>query len=98
MTSLVLVDLCTRFEDAAKRAKALAASFSTPVAVERAGDKFAVKAPHRVSAALAAEDRGYSGYENYDEDSERDLIADERMSDQEDWGRSNRDGWFYSDD
>jgi hypothetical protein len=109
MDNLVSYDRFAKFSDAAEAAKAFAISNAVPATVRRYPNGWEVLVPVGSTASGAsladlqrAEDDAESG-SHYDDDGndsyeEMRELHEEIESDQEDWARSDEDGWYYGDE
>lgn len=85
------------FKDAAREARWLSRLIRDETGVKREGKLWAVIAPVGTLEALTTRTATSNcGYEPY-EDEERDIRVADFSSDQDDWSRSDEDGWFYED-
>lgn len=101
---VVWTETFASFSEALSQAKRLAVRSGRVVPVTRVGDRWsisALKEEHRAEGSKLLESELRAGdYTTYDEDwADRDLdreeLLEELASDQEDWARSNEEGWYY---
>lgn len=112
MRELLQIEEYPDFAAAAGRARKLAVDFGEAIQLRRTADGWAVLAPDTVSIVLErahveeADDAWFDAGEADDEDPvaddyQHDVLApllEEFHADQEDWARSEEDGWYYADD
>ena len=108
MSELVSIATFAAFADAAALAKELAINHQRETGVQRAGNEWAVVIAAELLAELRAAVAGDPGESEWDFDDHSELIdgdyADamrdihcELLEAQEDWERSDEEGWFYAD-
>jgi hypothetical protein len=85
------------FEDAARQARWLTQLIKDETGVRREGKFWAVLAPIGTREELAGPPSSGAGQGFTDEDDERAMEIADFSSDQDDWYRSDSDGWFYED-
>lgn len=97
MPDLLVIEDHPDFGSASRRAKELAVRFTENTGIERNSTGWAVLASSAVlSAHVPPETEHAAELEHYSSPCDNDLI-EEFESDQDDWARSEEDGWFYED-
>lgn len=106
MAALLVIEEHRDFASASRRAKELAVRFTERTGIERSSRGWAVLASSKALSALTPpEAEQATDLEDdsvaYDDDYQKDVVQpliEEFQSDQDDWARSEEDGWFYDDD
>ncbi|MBX3691627.1 hypothetical protein [Dokdonella sp.] len=103
MSDLVFLEHYNDFQSASYRARALATRHRKETALRRSQTGWDVLVPTSLRDIFQAQESeseyepGEDDYE-YEHDDDRQLIAEEMIEDQENWARSDEDGWYYPDE
>lgn len=105
MAELVVAEDHLDFAAACRRAKELAARYQERTGVERSSKGWAVLVSRTTLLAISPHENEYADnvedYSSSDDDEyqkqERQSLIEEFRSNQDDWARSDEEGWFYED-
>lgn len=103
MPEFLIIEEHPDFGSASRRAKELAVRFTERTGIERSSKGWAVLASSAVLSALVPPETEQTAdleddSSSYDDDYQKEVVEpliEEFQSDQDDWARSEEDGWFY---